>query len=78
MPSDFEAAISDPLGRIARGDVELGSLFVQMHAARIIWAVQEGWMAVQKRGERAFVVLTNTGRRKWADQLQNSRQPSLP
>lgn len=75
-------SLFDPLSRIANGDIELGSLFVQLHAALIIRAVQDGDIRVVQcdrgdgRGVRNLVVLTESGMTKFSH-ISQKRAESL-
>lgn len=63
MNPAFYGAMANPLQRLAQGDVQLGSLFVQMHAALIICAVQKGDMHVVKGDDgKLYVRLTDQGK----------------
>lgn len=53
--------LKDPVSRIADGDVALGSIFVQMHAAPIILAVEAGYMRVVVKDEKKYLELTEEG-----------------
>lgn len=62
MNPAFYACIFSPLERILQGDVELHSIFVQMHAALIICAVQKGDMHVVTENNKNYVRITDQGK----------------
>ncbi len=66
MNPAFYGAAFNPLDRLKQGDVQLGSLFVQMHASLIICAVQRGHMHVVSENGMNYVRITEEGLRELA------------